>query len=209
VGRATSQKGLDLAVRALDFAPSARLLVLAIPVGDFGYEEYLRRLVRERPGKAFLSFAKIPKDLYMALNYAATALVMPSRWEPFGISAIEAMAVGTPVIASAVGGLPEVVVDFRGGDGVGLLVPPEDAAALGAAMESLANWIWSFKPGSIPDGRLREIASAKGPEYVKDLKRYISRYVDERFREKNLYDQLRHCYEKARQMAFFKAITPA
>jgi starch synthase len=70
VGRATSQKGLDLAVRALDFAPSARLPVLAMPVGDFGYEEYLRRLVHERPGRAFWSFAKIPKDLYMALNYA-------------------------------------------------------------------------------------------------------------------------------------------
>ncbi|MGB9705217.1 MAG: hypothetical protein ACPL3C_07195 [Pyrobaculum sp.] len=66
MGRATSQKGLDLAVRALDFAPSARLPVLAIPVGDFGYEEYLRRLVRERPGRAFLSFAKIPKSLHGA-----------------------------------------------------------------------------------------------------------------------------------------------
>jgi Glycogen synthase len=209
VGRATSQKGLDLAIRALDLSPSARLLVLAVSVGDFGYEEYLRRLVRERWGRAFLSFAKIPRDLYMALNYAATALVMPSRWEPFGISAIEAMAVGTPVIASATGGLPEVVADFRSGEGVGLLVPPEDVAALGAAMESLANWLWRFKPDSIPDGRLREIASARGIEYVKGLRRYISRYVDERFREKNLYEQLKHCYEKARQMAFYKAVTPA
>jgi len=209
VGRATSQKGLDLAIRALDLSPSARLLVLAVSVGDFGYEEYLRRLVRERWGRAFLSLAKIPRDLYMALNYAATALVMPSRWEPFGISAIEAMAVGTPVIASATGGLPEVVADFRSGEGVGLLVPPEDVAALGAAMESLANWLWRFKPDSIPDGRLREIASARGIEYVKGLRRYISRYVDERFREKNTYEQLKYCYEKARQMAFYKAVTPA
>jgi len=209
VGRATSQKGLDLAIRALDLSPSARLLALAVSVGDFGYEEYLRRLVRERWGRAFLSFAKIPRGPLHGPQLRRDALVMPSRWEPFGISAIEAMAVGTPVIASATGGLPEVVADFRSGEGVGLLVPPEDVAALGAAMESLANWLWRFKPDSIPDGRLREIASARGIEYVKGLRRYISRYVDERFREKNLYEQLKHCYEKARQMAFYKAVTPA
>ncbi|MEZ0248009.1 MAG: glycogen/starch synthase [Thermoproteus sp.] len=207
VGRATSQKGLDLAVRALDYAPSARLLVLAVPVGDYGYEEYLRRLVRERPGRAFLSFAKIPRDLYMAVNYAAVALVMPSRWEPFGISAIEAMAVGTPVIASRVGGLPEVVEDFRRGDGTGLLVPPEDPAALGSAMESLANWLWRFSPERAPDPQIRDVALRKGASYVKELRRYISAYVDSKFREKNLYDQLKYCYEKARQMAYFKAVT--
>lgn len=60
------------------------------------------------------------------------ALVMPSRWEALGISAIEAMRAGKAVIASRVGGLPELVED-----GVtGYLVPPDDAAALAQVIGS-------------------------------------------------------------------------
>lgn len=40
-------------------------------------------------------------------------MVVPSRWEPFGIVAIEAMSMGTPMVASDLGGLREIVVDFR------------------------------------------------------------------------------------------------
>ncbi|CCC82032.1 glycogen/starch synthase [Thermoproteus tenax] len=206
VGRATSQKGLDVAVKALDYAPSARLLVLAVSVGDRGYEDYLKELVRARPGRAAITFARVPKDLYMALIYASTALVMPSRWEPFGISAIEAMAVGTPVIATAVGGLPEVVRDFRAGEGTGLVVPPEDAYSVGLAMEYLARWLWRGNPNEVPDPAMRA-AARRWPRYIPDLKRYISAYVDERFREKNLYEQLKDCYERARLMAYYRAIT--
>src|SRR5690606_9136725 len=58
----------------------------------------------------------------------------PSVWhEPFGIVAPEAMAAATPVIASRIGGLVDVVDDGR----TGLLVPPGDAAALAAAMRRL------------------------------------------------------------------------
>ncbi|MFB6490805.1 MAG: glycogen/starch synthase [Thermoproteus sp. AZ2] len=208
VGRLTGQKGLDIAVRALDYAPSARLLILGIPVGDAGYEAYLEGLVWARGGRAALTKARVPRDLYMALHYAAAALVMPSRWEPFGISAIEAMAVGAPVIAASVGGLPEVVKDIRagGGEGTGLLVPPEDPRALGVAMESLANWARG-RPEAVPDPSLRALAQALGPEYVKRLRQYISSYVDENFREGRLFEQLMACYEKARQMAFWRAVT--
>ncbi|ACB40235.1 glycogen/starch synthase [Pyrobaculum neutrophilum] len=178
VGRLTSQKGIDLAVRALDHAPSARLLVLGIPSGDFGYEEYVKRLVWERRGRAALSTAKIPPRLYKALHYVAKALVMPSRWEPFGISAIEAMALGTPVIAAKVGGLPEVV------DGLGLLVEPEDVEGLGRAMEAVAS------------GR-----------YKPPPRQYIASYVDAKFRIGNVVDMLERCYEKARQFAYFRAVS--
>ena len=64
----------------------------------------------------------------------AEVVVVPSLGEGFGMVALEAMERGRPVIASAVGGLPEIV-----DDGVtGLLVPPGDADALGAAIRELA-----------------------------------------------------------------------
>ncbi len=62
----------------------------------------------------------------------ANAYVQSSHWEGFGIAAVEAMAAGLPVIASAVPGLAEVV------EGAGLLFPPGNAAALAGTIESLA-----------------------------------------------------------------------
>jgi starch synthase len=64
----------------------------------------------------------------------ATAFVCPSLYEPLGIVNLEAMACGTAVVASRIGGIPEVVVDGE----TGLLVPPEDPYALAAALNELA-----------------------------------------------------------------------
>jgi 2-deoxystreptamine N-acetyl-D-glucosaminyltransferase/2-deoxystreptamine glucosyltransferase len=60
-------------------------------------------------------------------------LVLPSRHETFGMALLEAMARGKPVVASAVGGIPELV-----SPSAGLLVPPHDVAALAEALERLA-----------------------------------------------------------------------
>jgi glycosyltransferase involved in cell wall biosynthesis len=63
----------------------------------------------------------------------ADLVVMPSRSEPFGLVALEAAQLSRPVIASAVGGLPEIVIHGQ----TGLLVPPEDSQALADAIENL------------------------------------------------------------------------
>ena len=64
---------------------------------------------------------------------AADVLVLPSRLEAYGMVVTEALAVGLPVVATAVGGVPEAL--GRTSDGPpGLLVPPGDADALGAAL---------------------------------------------------------------------------
>jgi len=72
----------------------------------------------------------VSRDIVLRLFSAADASVLPSSWENFPHTVVEALVVGCPVIATRVGGVPEVVVDGENG----LLVPPGDAAALAAAI---------------------------------------------------------------------------
>lgn len=72
-------------------------------------------------------------DALLALLADADVVAMPSTHEGLPLSALEAMALGRPVLASAVGGLPELITDGRDG----LLVAPGDPAALAAALEAL------------------------------------------------------------------------
>jgi len=80
----------------------------------------------------FLGFRENAPELIQAFDIVAA----PSRIEPFGLASLEAMAVARPVVASRVGGIPEVVRD--GVDG--LLVPPEDPDSLAAAISHLLDY---------------------------------------------------------------------
>jgi glycosyltransferase involved in cell wall biosynthesis len=75
-----------------------------------------------------LSRSRMP-DFWNSVDIA----VVPSLYEPFGLVALEALACGVPVVATAVGGLPEIVVDGENG----ILVPPGDPAALAKALLAL------------------------------------------------------------------------
>src|SRR6478672_966620 len=72
----------------------------------------------------------LPKREVIQLLTHATVFACPSLYEPLGIVNLEAMACGTAVAASRVGGIPEVVADGE----TGLLVPPNDPAALAEAV---------------------------------------------------------------------------
>ena len=86
-----------------------------------------------RLGRAVRFAGFVPDAELAALVAAADCAVVPSRYEPFGLVALEAAAAGTPVVASDVGGLREVVAHRR----TGLSVPVGDAAALAEAMGEL------------------------------------------------------------------------
>ena len=129
VARLEPEKGhrslIDAMPAILEVAPDARLAI----VGEGSEAEALRRQARARGVAGRVIFTGRRDDI-SALTADLTVAVLPSLREAQGISLLEAMARRIPVVASDVGGIPEVVTD--GVDG--LLVPPEDAAALAAAI---------------------------------------------------------------------------
>ncbi|MCO4771644.1 MAG: glycosyltransferase family 4 protein [Deltaproteobacteria bacterium] len=138
VGGFNAHKNVPLLLEAFAAVPGEPCLVL---VGDTSGEGFhddvpaLRRWLGDRPDVARRVALPgwLPDDELVSLYSAATALVMPSLAEGFGLPAIEAMACGCPVICSDRTSLPEVV------GSAGLLVDPTDKAALAAAMARVLN----------------------------------------------------------------------
>ena len=124
VGRITRQKGIIHLVEAIRSIRAGVQVVLCAGAPD---TPEIAREMRERVDRARLETANpivwiaeiVPKDEIIALYTHASLFVCPSVYEPFGIINLEAMACGTPVVASAVGGIIEVVVPGK----TGLLVP--------------------------------------------------------------------------------------
>jgi D-inositol-3-phosphate glycosyltransferase len=138
-GRLVERKGVDDAIRALAYVPQAELLIAGGPPArhlDGDPECHRLQDVARATGVLgrvrFLGrveHAEMPK-----LLQSADVVVTVPWYEPFGIVPLEAMACGRPVIAAAVGGLADTVVD-----GVtGILVPARDPQALAAALRALA-----------------------------------------------------------------------
>jgi glycosyltransferase involved in cell wall biosynthesis len=130
-GRLVPQKNVALAVAALRVVPGASLVL----VGD-GEDAGAVRAAIARHGledRVRLAGAMARAD-GMQWVRAADAAVLPSDWENFPHAAVEAFAVGTPVIATAVGGVPEIVEPGYNG----LLVDRGDEAGLASAMAAVA-----------------------------------------------------------------------
>jgi glycosyltransferase involved in cell wall biosynthesis len=134
VGRFDPRKGLETAVRALPLLPGAELEVRA--AGDRAERDRLALLARDLGVADRVELAEPLPQPELARRYAAAdAVVFPSEWEePFGLVPIEAMAVGTPVAATGVGGSASFLVDGRNC----VRFEPGDPAGLAAAVERLA-----------------------------------------------------------------------
>jgi glycosyltransferase involved in cell wall biosynthesis len=124
VGRLVEQKNHALAIQAIAEVPDA---VLAI-AGEGVLRDDLERLAAETGVADRVRFLGLRPDA-RALMGAADAVVMPSRWEGLPLSALEALASGTPLVATNVRGLSELVVDHENA-----LLVPEDSHALAAAL---------------------------------------------------------------------------
>ena len=162
-GRLGVQKALGVALDALAAVPGVTLAI----AGDGPERERLERRARELALDARAPFlGTVSRETVLRLLRAADASLLSSSWENFPHAVVEALAVGTPVIATAVGGVPEVVRDGENG----LLVPPGDPDALAAAIRRF------FADGDLRR-RLAERAAGSVAEYAEET--VFSRIEDE------------------------------
>jgi glycosyltransferase involved in cell wall biosynthesis len=138
LGRVVERKGHDDAVRALRALPDAELVVVGGPPADeVDDDAEIRRLravaAEEGVAERLLFTGSVARaDVPAWIRSADVVLAVP-WYEPFGITPLEAMACGRPVVASAVGGLVDTVADGLTGE----LVPPRDPGRLGEVLASL------------------------------------------------------------------------
>src|SRR4029079_15520469 len=126
VGRITRQKGILHLVRAIKYVMADVQIVLCAGAPDTPeIANEMTALVQEAKREASSEVIWIPdllpKEDVITLYSHASVFVCPSVYEPFGIINLEAMACETPVVASAVGGIPEIVVPGE----TGVLIPFE------------------------------------------------------------------------------------
>ena len=160
IGRMTRQKGLYFLLKAADFIdPDIQIVLCAGDSDTPSLQEELEAMVSEltarRQGVIWIP-EMVSRRTTVALYSHATVFCCPSIYEPFGIINLEAMACGTPVVATAVGGIPEVVAEGE----TGFLVdaglseqPPHDPVDPDGLARALAEAINRF--GADPDLKRR------------------------------------------------------
>ena len=157
IGRLVPRKGFDTVLRALVGVPEAELIIAGGPAADeLAGDPEAARLTRlaERFGVAdrVRLVGAVARPDMPALLRSADLVVCTPWYEPFGIVPLEAMACGVPVVASAVGGFLDTVVDGA----TGTLVPPRRPDRLAAAMRRLlAEPFWREAYGTAGVDRAR------------------------------------------------------
>ena len=157
IGRLVPRKGFDTVLRALVGVPEAELIIAGGPPADeLAGDPEAARLTRlaERFGVAdrVRLVGAVARPDVPALLRSADLVVCTPWYEPFGIVPLEAMACGVPVVASAVGGFLDTVVDGA----TGTLVPPRRPDRLAAAMRRLlAEPFWREAYGTAGVDRAR------------------------------------------------------
>jgi alpha-maltose-1-phosphate synthase len=193
VGRITWQKGIMHLISAIKYLRPGIQVVLCAGAPD---TEEIGQMMAEKVEQARMESQNtiiwipqlIPKDDLISLYTHASIFVCPSVYEPFGIINLEAMACETPVVASAVGGIPEVVVHEE----TGLLVP---FAPTGSE---------NFEPKN-PEQFARDLAAAinrllNAPERMQAMGRKARDRVEKYFSWTSIAQ---------RTLEFYRALTPA
>jgi len=162
-GFSTPRKGLEYLGKALSELGRDCSLVM-VGRWETGYREQFLRTLSKRAKENVIEVGYVPDEMMPVYYSLADVFVLPSLLEGFGLPLVEAMACGTPIVATRAGSIPEVVGD------AGLLVPAMDAAALADAVRRL-----------LDDWQLRDILAARGTLRVRSAfsrERMVSRTLE-------------------------------
>ncbi|MGF1539020.1 MAG: glycosyltransferase family 4 protein [Pleurocapsa sp.] len=190
VGRFDPRKGIETLVRAVAASrvqqhQNLKLIIVggSTPGGKDGKErERIEGIVRELNLQDLTLFIGRVEHQDLAYYYAAADVcVVPSHYEPFGLVAIEAMAAGTPVVASKVGGLKFTVVDKL----TGLFAPPQDEPAFANAIDQiLSDTSWRKQLGENARQRVESkfswdsVASQLDQQYLFELSQLHEEFLN-------------------------------
>ncbi len=142
-GRISHQKGIDTILKSIPLViekvPKARFLMLLMP-NEYTLEDVksYAKFMKIHPQNLRILFGK-SISIYHLAHICADLYCCPSRWEPFGIIALEAMSSKIPVIATKVGGFQESIIDLNNDleNGTGILVKKENPEELANALVSM------------------------------------------------------------------------
>ena len=216
-GRLSPQKGVDMLLdavpRVLKALPGTKFLFFLLPSNNPDSNKSTSMVAGGYPRNVRLIFGR-DRPLYLLSHVAADVYAMPSRVEPFGISALEAMITGNPVVGADVGGLRETVLDIQkyGDRGTGILTPAEDARSLSSVLISMIITMkidessqrgevdMNYLVEEIPSKPIREMVG-KNPRFGSMIRENGRSRVEEKFRWKNAGLLALARYAKAKQLS--------
>jgi starch synthase len=184
-GRISPQKGFDIIFKAIPDVikaiPNAKFLFLILPT-DYSLNEIRNyaQFVKLYPENIRIIFG-VAADIFYLAHISADVYCALSRWEPFGIMALEAMALKIPIIATKVGGLQETVIDMKlfPEIGTGILIERDNHQEFVDALISL------FKSAEAADMVRKSI---KPSIYEADILNIVNQIPDEIIKSRVLID---------------------
>jgi starch synthase len=220
-GRLTKQKGVDVLFKAIPYVlkriPNVKFVLLLLPIEEeIGLISKFAKLTHKYSTSVRTIFGKTP-SIYALAHMASDVFACPSRWEPFGIMALEAMATGNAVIATNVGGLKEIVIDARRQPekGTGILIPKNNHKKLADAISSLLSIMLASeelqREGKLNNKKLNELARGityrnlrkvvfEQPSYGLKLRENATLRVEKTFRWDKVVNMIIDTYVKANKI---------
>jgi starch synthase len=198
-GRISPQKGFETIFEAipevLKVIPNIKFLFLILPT-DYSLNEIIQyaKFVKNYPNNIRIIFG-VTSEIYYLAHIASDVYCALSRWEPFGINALEAMALKIPIIATQLGGFQETIIDMRKYPeiGTGILIEKENTSQFSNALISLLKL-----------AEISEKIKNTGSIYETETFKIVNQIPDEIIKSRvlldaNYYNKIReNCYKRVK-----------